>query len=108
MANYQDDKRGGIAAIRGILPEGTRLRRQVVVVWLYDQAWLIDDLHERNIMRNSENEPTIIDALVGSVTPLALRKLGWLRNACEDARCSRLGVSLPNRDVYLGVNDDEL
>jgi len=108
MTDYQDDKRAGIAAVRGILPEGTRLRRQVVVVWLYEQGWLIDDLHERNIMRSAENEPTIIDALVGSVTPLAFRKLSWLRNACEDARWLREGKPLPIRQGFEDVEDDLL
>lgn len=108
MADYAEDKARAIQALRGILPEATRLRRQVVVVWLYDQGWLIDDLHERNIMRSIENAPTIIDALVGPVTPLAFRKLAWLRNACEDAMFLRKGEALPMRKGLGGVDDDEL
>jgi len=108
MREYNADKRAAIAAVKGIVPEGTGLRRNVVVVWLWEQAWLIDDLHERNIMRSVEGEPTIIDALVGAVTPLAYRKLSWLRNACEDARCLRHGEPLPRRQSFSDVDDDSL
>jgi len=108
MREYNADKRMAIAAVKGIVPEATGLRRNVVVVWLWEQAWLIDDLHERNIMRSAEGEPTIIDALVGAVTPLAFRKLSWLRNACEDARCLRHGEPLPRRQGFNDINDDSL
>lgn len=108
MQDYQADKKDAIDAIKGIVPEASGLRRNVVVISLYEQFWLIDDLHERNIMRSIENQPTIIDALVGSVTPLALRKLNWLRNACEDSRCLRLGIPLKKRSGLDDVDDDEL
>lgn len=108
MGDYREDKRMAITAMRGVTPEGTGLRRQVVVVWLYGQGWLVDDLHERNIMRSLEDEPTVIDALVGPVPPSALRKLAWLRDACEDARNLREGLELRPRRGFLDVDDDVL
>ena len=60
-------------------------------------------------MRNREDEPTIIDALIGPVTPLALKELPWLRHAVEDAKAWRLTGSLPmRRGIEDGVIDEEL
>lgn len=108
MREYYADKKSAVEAVRGIVPSATGLRRNVVVVWLWEQGWLIDDLHERNIMRSVEGEPTIIDALVGPVTPMAYRKLPWLRDACEDAKCLREGKPLPERRAFGDVEDDLL
>ena len=108
MGEYYADKKQAIQSVRGIIPNATGLRRNVVVVWLWEQGWLIDDLHERNIMRSGEGEPTIIDALVGPVTPMAFRKLKWLRDACQDAECLRMGRPLPERKGFSDVDDDSL
>lgn len=108
MREYYADKKAAIATVRGVVPSATGLRRNVVVVWLWDQGWLIDDLHERNIMRSAEGEPTIIDALVGPITPMSLRKLPWLRDACDDAKCLREGKPLPERRGFGDVNDNAL
>ncbi len=61
------------------------------MISLNSQGWLISDLHDRNIMRDREGNPTIIDALIGPIPPTALRKLAWLRNAVEDAEDVRCG-----------------
>ena len=108
MREYYADKKSAITAALGVVPSATGLRRNVVVVWLWERGWLIDDLHERNIMRSAEDEPTIIDALVGPITPMAFRKLPWLRDACEDAKCLRAGEPLPKRRGFADVDDDLL
>lgn len=94
--------------MEGVAPEFTNLRTRVWVIWLADQAWLVGDLHERNIMRDADGRPTIIDALIGPVPPLALRQLHWLREAVEDAEALRQGLPLKQRKGFGDVADDEL
>ena len=53
-------------------------------------AWLVADLHNRNIMRDQADAPTIIDALIGPVTPAAFIKLQWLQAQVADAKAWRL------------------
>ncbi len=61
--------------------------------------WLIGDLHERNIMRDRNGAPTIIDALVSEITLTARRELGWLAIACEEAlRFRETGARPPKWD----------
>jgi len=84
------------------------LRVAVCVVWHSEQAWLVGDLHERNIMRDGDGIPTIIDALIGPVSPLAMRKLRWLREASEDAEALRHDLPLPERKLFYDIDDTEL
>lgn len=68
---YKDlgiDTQSAIDAIRGIIPERSRLEAQVVVIWVENEAMLVSDLHERNIMRDRDGNPTIIDALIGPIS----------------------------------------
>jgi hypothetical protein len=89
--SYQKDREIATKALGGIVPAFTNLQRQVAVFWLNSQGWLISDLHHRNIMRDREGNPTIIDALIGPVSEPAQRKLAWLRNTVEDAEDLRCG-----------------
>jgi hypothetical protein len=57
---------------------------------LNGHAWLVADLHNRNIMRDHIDAPTIIDALIGPVTPGAYLKLRWLQAQVADAKAWRL------------------
>ena len=63
--DYQKDREIATKAVGGIVPLFTNLERQVAVIWLNSNGWLISDLHHRNIMRDREGNPTIIDALIG-------------------------------------------
>jgi len=109
MRDYLEDRNAAIQSIHGIVPNATGLRRVVTVIWSNKQPWLVADLHERNIMRNRENEPTIIDALIGPATPMAVRHLTWLRHAVADAESWReTGIFPIRRGIEEGVIDDEL
>lgn len=69
--------------------------------------WLDGDLRERNIMRDVNGTPTIIDALVGEVSLTARRELGWLDAACDEAQVFReTGTRPPRWDE--AVDDGEL
>ena len=104
--SYQKDREIATKALGGIVPLFTNLERQVAVFWLNSQGWLISDLHHRNIMRDREGNPTIIDALIGPVTQTARRKLAWLRNAEEDAEDVRCGRD-PRKRLQFGDETDD-
>ena len=104
--NYQKDREIATKAVGGIVPPFTNLQRQVAVIWLNSEGWLISDLHHRNIMRDREGKPTIIDALIGPVPHAAQRKLAWLRHAVEDAEDARRGWA-PRRRIQFGEECDD-
>lgn len=105
--DFRSDLAHAERAMRGIVPVGGGLRQHLFVTLVDGVAWLVGDLHVRNIMRNGNGEPTIIDALVGEVTPAARRGLPWLNAACEEARAFRETGERPPR-WFEGVADEEL
>lgn len=106
--NYLDDLFVAQEAIKAVKPIGGGLRQPIIISYVNDQPWLIGDLHERNIMRDSLNRPTIIDALIGSVYPSALKQLPWLRQGCEDAWIYRETGVCPVHDPFDGIDDSQL
>mgnify|MGYP000921063346 CR=1 FL=1 len=105
--DFRSDLAHAERAMRGIVPVGGGLRQHLFVTLVDGVAWLVGDLHVRNIMRNGNGEPTIIDALVGEVTSAARRGLPWLNAACEEARKFRETGERPPR-WFEGVADEEL
>jgi hypothetical protein len=97
------DRKVAMEAIRGVVPSFTRLNREIGVFWLDEQAWIICDLHNGNIMRTLENKPTIIDALIGPLPTEVFGKLAWARHAYEDSRAWRLDLPAVKR---LGFGDE--
>ena len=107
--DFKKDRKDGLAAIRATVPPFTRLHREIGVFWLQEQAWIICDLHNGNIMRTRENQPTIIDALIGRLPVEFFSELAWAREAYEDSRALRLGLPLITRKNFGdGVDDDTL
>ena len=105
--DYQKDREVATKAVGGIVPLFTNLERQVGVIRLNSNGWLISDLHHRNIMRDREGNPTIIDALIGPVPPAAQCKLVWLRNAVDDAEDVRCGRETRKRMQFGDETDDD-
>ncbi len=107
---YEDftaDRERAETTMRGVYPVGGGLRQRVIVSHIESAPWIIGDLHERNIMRDSNGQPTIIDALIGKITPLSRKKLGWLDEACQNAKLFRQTGRRP-RNPFGDVDDDEL
>lgn len=52
--------------------------------------------------------PTIIDALLGSVTHASKQSLAWLRDAVEDAHLRRKGLPVMIRGGLVAAPDEEL
>jgi len=84
--NFSVERESAERLMRGVYPVGGGLRQHLIVSQIDNEFWLIGDLHERNIMRDSSSRPTIIDALTGKITPLSRKKLSWLNQACRDAQ----------------------
>jgi hypothetical protein len=105
---FIQDRQRALDALKGVPCVSPGLRRTVAVTVVEDEAWMIADLHERNIMRDSEDKPTVIDALVGSVTKAACDGLPRLAEAVERARVWRETGSLPQVIDFLGGDDSEL
>lgn len=106
---FPEDRDAAEQALRGVKPRGGEgLREHIVITHISGEDWMVGDLHERNIMRDSNNEPTIIDALIGRVPPSARKHLPWLADACVDADIYRQTGSIPNSDICSGVDDSEL
>jgi hypothetical protein len=106
--DFEYDRNEACQRIKGLVPSGTGFRTTVCVVWHDLQTWIIGDLHERNIMRDGDGHPTIIDALVAPVPPAILRGNRALREAAEDAEALRRNLPLPKRKQFFDVPDEEL
>ncbi|MBL9156295.1 MAG: hypothetical protein JNJ70_02400 [Verrucomicrobiales bacterium] len=105
--DFRSDLAAAEAAMCGIVPIGGGLRQHLFVTEIDGIPWLVGDLHERNIMRDMNGQPTIIDALVGEVSLTARRELDWLDAACGEARVFReTGTRPPRWDE--AVDDGEL
>ncbi|GAA5123003.1 hypothetical protein JIN84_10825 [Luteolibacter yonseiensis] len=107
--DFKNDRRIAVEAIKAVIPSFTRLNREIGVFWLRDQAWMICDLHNGNIMRSRENKPTIIDALIGRLPASVSGKVPWARDALEDSRALRLNLpKIVRKSFGEDVDDDEL
>lgn len=73
--DFRSDLAAAEAAMRGIVPVGGGLRTHLFVTFIDRAFWIVGDLHLRNIMRDGNGVPAIIDALVGEVTNRARREL---------------------------------
>lgn len=105
--DFRSDLAAAEAAMCGIVPIGGGLRQHLFVTVIEGAPWLVGDLHERNIMRDVNGNPTIIDALVGQITQTSRRELPWLDAACREAlQFRKTGIRPPRWDE--GVEDADL
>ena len=107
--DFKKDRIAATAAMLALVPLFTRLNREIAVFWLRGESWIVCDLHNGNVMRNRENKPTIIDALVGRLPDHFIRRHTWAAEAAEDGRALRLGLPKPVRRAFgEGVSDEDL
>lgn len=106
--NFEEDRQAAIDAIKGVHLSSQGFRSGVILIWLRDEAWIVSDLHVGNIMRDADDRPTIIDALIGAVPPLAHDRLRQVREAVQDACDLREGRPLQVRAKFEDVDDEEL
>ncbi len=107
-AELGTDRERAVDSMKAVACRGP-VRRPLWVMWVEDQAWFLSDLHEGNVMRDSSQEPVIIDALVSVISPAALKRWPWLGEAAEEAKFWRTHGYRPKRRVFgEDVSDDEL
>jgi hypothetical protein len=106
--DYHRDLKFAIARMKGIFPRQCHFRKEVVVVWCEDEAWLVGDLHRRNIMRDSNCRPCVIDALIGEITPMAMQLIPSLKNVIQDAKTYAVTGRKPIYDLFDEIDDSEL
>lgn len=107
--DFEKDRHSAIQAMLGEVPLFSGLTRTVAIIHVNGAPWLVSDLHNRNIMRDREGHPTVIDALTGDVPAEALRSLAWLRDGVEDAHDRRHGLPRRQRLAFGDdVSDDDL
>lgn len=106
--DFQEDRRAAIKAIRGVVPHQGGFRHTSAVVFIEDKSWVVTDLHEFNIMRSFNEEPTIIDALIGEVTPEVRAHHDWLGAAETQAQTYREFGKEPTSLLQMPETDDEL
>lgn len=106
--DFYPDLKTASDGIHAIFPGQANFGRSCGIFHALDQPWFLADLHKGNIMRNINSEPTVIDALVGSIPPILRKQLSWLDEACRDAKSFSETGTKPVRDLFDGINDDEL
>ena len=105
--DFEPDRESALQRIKAI-PNKTRFRRQTWILWEHGTSWILSDLHRGNIMRDAQDEPTIIDALLSPLPPEIVRSNRFLTEHVEDARTLRLGLANSARREFDDVDDGEL
>jgi hypothetical protein len=105
---FLKDRARAIENIRGVTCSGGGFRQTTGVIFVHDQPWLVADLHHRNIMRNHEGEPTIIDALIGPVSPAACKAVPELARAVGEARIWAKTGTRPQSNAFDMLDDADL
>jgi hypothetical protein len=90
------------------VPCRARFKRSVWIIWVDERAWVLSDLHPGNVMKDASEGPCIIDALLAPVPPGMVSSDRWLAEAVADARAWRETGTLPKRQAFDDVNDDDL
>lgn len=85
-----------------------RFKRPVWIIWCAERAWVLSDLHSRNVMKDANGKPCIIDALLSPLPPGLISTDRLLTEAVEDARSWRKTGVLPKRKAFEDVNNDDL
>jgi hypothetical protein len=105
--DLEEDRLVAIERVKAV-PCKARFRRNVWVLWMHGQAWIMSDLHPGNIMREPDGRPCIIDALLAPLPPGVIETDRFLREAVEDARAWREGRPRRASDPFALVSDDDL
>jgi hypothetical protein len=105
---FYNDLQASLDRIEGVRLACRGLRHTAIAAWAMDRAWILADFHERNIMRDASDRPTVIDALIGAIPPLVLRDVPDLAFAVEQATALAEGRAIPERTAFDDVDNDSL
>ena len=84
-AEYRTARAEAVALVGGIQINESGLE-DIRVVWHRGRAWIIGDLHLRNIMRDSEGKARIMDALILPLPKSLSAKYESVRQAIREAK----------------------
>jgi hypothetical protein len=107
FVDLEPDRQAAIEFMRAI-PCKAHFKRPVWIIWENESAWVLSDLHPGNVMRDANDAPCIIDALLAPVPPALIKADRLLSEAVEDARALRLGLSSPKRKGFDEGRDADL
>jgi hypothetical protein len=105
---FNNARERAVELMSGIPVRRVRLEKMVVALWLRQDCILMSDLHTGNIMRDHDGEPTVIDALIGTVPSAALAHLPPIQYAFENAQAMRIGGVFTSKGELVESNDDDL
>lgn len=106
--DFQLERDIAVNNLKGIVPFGPSLGHVIAITWTQESAWMVGDLHTGNIMIDSNGNPTVIDALTGTIPTQAPKEVNGLAYAIQDARDYRVTNQIPLRKAFDDVNNDEL
>lgn len=105
--DFEEDQSLAVHAVKAVVAKGMAARG----LWVFfqsGQAWCLGDLHKGNIMRDSSNQPTIIDALIGAIPPGFIQQLPLLNHTVNRAQ-KWLETGIYSDDhLFQGISDHEL
>ena len=105
--DFTADSLTAVRMMRAVRPTCS-LGMPVYLFWGDDEAWLVGDLHPGNIRLSSTGIPVIIDALIGSVPPAAIKAMPQLTTAIHQARDFRITGQFKSASFGDGESDDDL
>ena len=105
--NFTADTLTAVSMMKAVRPT-CPLGMPVYLFWADGEAWLVGDLHAGNIRLSSTGVPVIIDALIGSVPPAALKAMPQLITAIHQAREFRTTGQFKSASFGEGECDDDL
>jgi hypothetical protein len=105
--DLEQDREKAVKRLKAV-PCRAMFRRPVWIIWDYNQAWIVSDLHSGNIMRDGAEKPCIIDALLAPIPNELMDHDHLLYEDILDAKSLREGGVVRNRDRFAHIRDDEL
>lgn len=108
QSEFEEARVRAIDAMMGFHVRKVRLEKMVVALWVDGQPMLMSDLHRGNIMTDLDGRPTVIDALLGSVSPNILQHLKPLKESFVNAEALRRGRPILQITDLPEVPDEEL
>ena len=108
LNSFESDRESSLHTIHAVKPLGGNYRTTIATVWVQDQAWVVSDLHKRNIMIDSNGEPTIIDALIGAIPPFAINACYFLSLSIEGTKRWKETGEKPLVTDFEDVPDEDL
>lgn len=108
LNDFREDQHAAVKAMNAVSPKGSYRGNELWVFYASGRAWMLSDLHSKNIMRLRDGSPTVIDALIGPLQDYYLTMTPKLNEAVKRAKALANGEPVPSEDLYENIDDSEL